>query len=1302
MSKITMYPTRVEQPNRDKSSGLNKKFFYPVQRNGKLYYAANRSNQKDPKYHHEWSNAEEIMYGKTIQCGRKSTHFCSHKTYYGIKGYRNTCPIAGVNGTYTQPATLRLFFDINQKGISSAAKINEVSLSFEHRCTGVDVGSGKEYVNWGPNFSGFNHYPNNKPLKIRFAGQEKTSDKNPPLSWNFSNTGNFVFKNVTYKDLTEGYIDIIYGNNLETNPGNIYIRNLQVNIDYEDGTPYIEGTQDKQLLYLSDEEVCRTSIKFNLEAGYKQGNTKISCEKSPDPKNLNRLITHQKLPENTQITYSQPTSDDCKNITATLTDNSMTEGIKEITFYIEGKEDKNITFKYEAIKKAKPNIIIPTKIERNTQSENIISIIAKDGCTSKIVAYDNSISSNTKYTFTDFNLDNKDNIIKQNDINDFYTFLSQLSCGWHTIFFQRGEEDPSDFISRKIQILPNNHQFEFIKDEQKINTFETDQNKQVSEKIKIKYLGNNKLLNNPSFIIINSTHGVEQGNEMTSDVIGEISWNNVNKEGDELEIDVGTYYPGDYTITIQDSNIECAKNPTVLSVSIKPNHKQHFDEIFVRGEDSTSFDYDYLVAWEGDSITSPVYVETVNISSSYNDIKICADNNTKNITGLTELKAIDFYVKNESENDIKNLFLELNPLEMNDDDLYKSAPQEWLNTDGIFYNFKENFDEYNSDYKGIVSIKNLTVDDDNVDEEDVYIHINTLPANSTIKLKIPYGCSVEKNIYLQILLFGEPMVIYDTINCTDSSRKFDLIPFTVYDSVLTDMNITGEFDILSTSPPENCPKECFDIKDIKYTIKNIDSSSLGVKPKTLIQNDPRLKPYELKYHDAYFKLSGDNPAEMIENSIVFSITVTNNNDVNVTNVKVRNIMSNSINEFEAKIDGITDNNNKFRIDDPENNPWYTWVIGPLAANGGSKTLDLIIKIDPNDSENSLLGERIRVTSNGEGNVDLSKSIQNISESLNIQYGNNTKPVIMSGERVDIYLKFEKHEEIHLHQYTNYKGETTFYINIPKTVGGKFTIAELLEYMSIEFAGNLSYQGAKKIGQSYNGSTRILKDYKTNNYVDINVAENNIKYNAGQTIPLKVTLTGQIQYVQNDIIFHPNIENPGDEDELIISYEACNLKNNEGILKTIFKTDTYQLIPNEISKNIYCGVNTDIELDTKLTKIIVENRTINRLYLSLNNKKRENKDVAVVIKEKEHIEKYDVLDYKFDNGTLMVDDEEIIWNIGYIKEDTIIRGYIDFKAKEVGHSQLQTEVTDFIDNMDTEIVFGEDSYKCECRKTKENI
>ena len=182
MSKtVTLYPTKIEQPNQNQDSGLQGKCFKEIRRN-KSIHDVSCSYQKDPKYHHAWTNVSNLKEGKTAQCGRKSSYHCNHKTYYDIKGYRNTCPIAGVSGTYTQPATLRLFFNPKAKKIISSDKIKSVKVIIKHRCSGVDVENDKEHYNWGPNFSGFDTYPDRKPLTIKFAGKTKTYNKNPPLS----------------------------------------------------------------------------------------------------------------------------------------------------------------------------------------------------------------------------------------------------------------------------------------------------------------------------------------------------------------------------------------------------------------------------------------------------------------------------------------------------------------------------------------------------------------------------------------------------------------------------------------------------------------------------------------------------------------------------------------------------------------------------------------------------------------------------------------------------------------------------------------------------------------------------------------------------------------------------------------------------------------------------------------------------------------------------------------------------------------------------------------------------------------
>ena len=158
MSKIiSLYPTKITQPNSNERNPITKWNFKEVRRGGKTYPYGS-ANPSDPRYFHAWTNTSNLLSGGIAQCGRPSTYHCSHKTYYSIKGYRNTCPIAGCNGTYNAPATLRLH--VNQKalinkGMTANSKIEKVVLTFQHACTGVDVANGKETTVWGPNFDGY-------------------------------------------------------------------------------------------------------------------------------------------------------------------------------------------------------------------------------------------------------------------------------------------------------------------------------------------------------------------------------------------------------------------------------------------------------------------------------------------------------------------------------------------------------------------------------------------------------------------------------------------------------------------------------------------------------------------------------------------------------------------------------------------------------------------------------------------------------------------------------------------------------------------------------------------------------------------------------------------------------------------------------------------------------------------------------------------------------------------------------------------------------------------------------------------
>ena len=1358
--EITMYPTSVKQPNRNESSGLDKKCFTAVKRNGGTYKIS-CTDQKDPKYYHEWSDAEEILKGKTIQCGRPSTKMCSHKTYYGIKGYRNTCPIAGVTGTYTQPATLRLFFDLSKKKISSSAQIKKVKISFEHRCTGVDVSNGKESVNWGPNFNGFDVYSSRKPLKLKLGSETIEYDKNPPLSKEFSGTGNFVFKDVTYKDLTKKGLDIIYGNNLETNPGNIYIRNLKATIYYTDEEPYIEGKQNGKSLYISDVDSCKTTFTIEVEAGYKQGNKKVPIKDAPS--NLRNSISVS-APDNVSVSGVNDPKNDRKKI-YTIKDNTLKTGKKTIKFSVKGA--KTISFTYEAKRRQRPSISMISQIEKNTKSTET-SIIAKNGCANTIMAYEGKLNSSNSFKFQNLDINNKENIIPNNYVNSFYEWLSALPCGDHTIFFRRDNEPVDEVISKNIKVLPTQYKFKvFNSQNEEITNYQTYQNKQQNEELKVVYVKTKELIENPNLIIENGTHGEvdEETSIPTKSLISNKDWT-PDLEDDDLEttFTVGTYYPGKYIIKIKDIDETCSGNSYTFPIEIIPSHKQYYDEIFVRGEDSTAFDYDYLVALEGDSITKPVYVNTFSLGASYKDIKICTSK--ENYSGLAETNYFELKIKNISNNNIENLLLELNALTKDEDDIFHVSANEWLESDGIFYNFKENFDLLNKRYEELVSIKNLTPDEDYIDEENVNIYIKKLISNEEIILKIPFSCGIEKEVYLQVLLFEQPLSLYSIEDCSDETKTFDKILVRVYDSVLTEMDIIGETDLFDTNLVPACPNECF-LTNLKYSIKNIDSSNLDMLSETIIENDPRLIPYKIEYGDREYKISNQFDFIFKLSDIYMEIYEEENTykfksywDINKTELYGEGTVqiNNTPEDGFIPIKILTDTKESFlnkelyiqtnSIIQNTLYPLYKKEIKNNYVFDEFNPQNLYIKIN-RDAESQIYNFNIyddleQTNEKGKGIVSVQEAeneytpikiisdekssftgktfyanAQSINENTLYQlyekqdiefnvitYKNEEayRSFCLNGMRLDAYIQFDGYPEIHLHEYTDYQGEVLFYITIPHAFGESITTNELLRHMSIEFNGN-GYYSTKKYRTSdtlyVDDNSRNIIENQINGFVEIEPFSNEIEYLAGQTIPLRVKLYGYHKYLKNEFIFKPKITNSGQSDSVTIYYQICNLDKNKGKLTTTFKTNSYKYIKNEVSKRIYCGVDTNLELYTKLSKIIVQNQSLNRLYLTLNNQERNNKDITVIIEEEMPIEKYDMINYELEKGNLFIENNKIIWTIDYIEENSKVNGYIDFKAKEIGYSKIKTSVTDFIDKKDPAPQFGEDSYKCCCRKVNKD-
>lgn len=1139
--KATLYPSKIEQPNVNKSSGLAGKCLKEIRRD-KSVHDGNCRTQKDPKYHHGWSNTSELKTGGTTQCGRKSSYHCSHKTYYSIKGYRNTCPIAGVNGTYTQPATLRLHFDPISKNITSTSKIKSVKLSISHRCTGVDVANDKEYDTWGPNFSGFKTYPNREVLTIKFAGEKQTYNKNPPLSKSKFDKISFTFKDVSYSDLSNGYIDIIYGNNLSSNPGNIYLKGISIEVDFQEGTPYLEGKQSTNEVYLAsdDRPRCRTPITFTMEAGYKHGSTKLNPDKFP--KKIQKNIKVIKKPDS--LTLTSTLSNDGKTVIFTGKDNSNEEGVKTVTFEISGTKIKK-SFTYEAKRRSKPTINIPEVIEKNTFGDEKTGITIKDGCAYTLTVYDEGITGdNITLTLSPEN----DNLLSQEEKIRLYNWISSLDCGIHTLLFRRDNESNDQMIQKKVKIVGTNYRIFFQDNNKIIHSLNLVQDKTKNYNIEIVFEKTKEFIQNPTFTISNPTFGLEQDEVPTPKRINDdlINWE-ANKEGDTYSLTIGTYHPGTFEIVIENPS-NCSLTNKKLIVNIEPTHKQYFDEIFVRGEDSTSFNYEYLVALEGDEVTEPITVDNVTVGSSYEDLKICAKRN--NLAQLTNLNTIPLSIKNTSSQKIENLLLELNAIIKNEDGDFEVTTTEWMDEEGVFYNFKEKFKDFNEEgINNIIDIKNLSEDDDFIDEENVYLHIKKIDAGENLNIEIPFGSYIEKEVYLQILFSGEILSLYDKEDCSDKNLSFNEIFLKVYDSTLTEMSISGDLDILELSD-KNCPLKCFKTENgIKYKIKNVDTQKLEKSGQTIIKNDPRLIPYA-------YKLVGDSEPRPID-------------------------------QLDSK----------------------------LLYRNFTKMKEYIIK----------------------------------------------------GTKVCLTTGFEDYDNKTFFGYTNSNGIVTFYIEIPYSIGRSFTPEQLFNLCEVEV---------------------LLSDIEIYN---VEFIDDFLTYYPGQVIPLMLKITHQKENLVNEFVFTPNITNPGMIDEVIIYYKVCNLKKNQGVLKTTFKTDTYNLIENKVEKDIIFGTETNLKVYSQLKKIVTEKNNYNRLYLTVTNKDRFNKDIKIVVKEMKEILKYQFFYSNVSVGEVFTQDNDVIWSIPYLDKNTTIRGYIDFKAKEIGFSKLSIEAQDFL--TDADIEFDRDDCKC---------
>lgn len=1227
MSKvISLYPTKITQPNANDRNPINKWSFQEVRRGGKTY-SYGSANPTDPRYFHTWTNTSNLLSGGKTQCGRPSTYHCSHKTYYSIKGYRNTCPIAGCNGTYNAPATLQLHFSkeaLESKGMTENSKIEQIKIVFQHACTGVDVGTGKETTVWGPNFDGYKTYPNLEALKVFFTNANKVRTGevqntqgdsfnygNPPLSKTFSTvTAIFNFKNAhaTLSDiglLSSGAFNIVYGRNLSTNPGNIYLKNAIIKIKFSEPKLFIESETSGEVIYTSSNQTCQTKLNHIITAGYKNDEKILSNKAAPKVITSNNIAVH--TPKG--VTYTAYDHEETHRISYMIKDESNQTGKKQIEYKIKGT-NKSVTIPYIA-KKYNPSLIkVPkTVLYDLNETEALDTLIVKNGCLFKLEIYLDSIN-NRIMNINEFTSDGSTNWVTKDKIKEFGKKISKQKCGKHTLYFRRNNESNKDVTSISYTVTPRTYRFQFTCEEvgytEDTQTFEFDKNTEVGKQIiNIKRVDNHQPATSPKFLIVENTLDEELNTNMNQSRIEEISIN------ESVNIDVSTKNIGQFFISIQEYNQQCDTQEDTRDIIINQNHIQHHDIVYVRGEDSTSFDYKYIAVWEGDEVRCPIDVTDVNIITQNNDIHVC----TKGLyqAGLSQTGIAQIVVHNQSQykKDLQNIDLEINVLdykfEVTTEDFFEHVS-------GMLSNLYNNFEIYNPYILDNVSLKHLTPDDDTTEEENVYLHINELPYNEKITINIPFQSNISKTINMQFLLFGEVLPLYQKDNCQIPLSN-NYITLATADSIMTQLTIDGVTNMhypniwydLNTGDKEeesSCPNECFNTKKtqnepwynpedttinggITYTIQNVESATSINNAQIIISNDKEVIPFGWVYEDNYCFLDDKSNDQYCQN-----------------------------------------------CPDNQNCP-VRWIYE-----------------DQESFDNPII--------NG---------------------------------LITLITHFPAYDETIVKQRTDKNGETTFLIEIPYDLDSTYTISQLINenIIALKFDGNSQTQACRM------GNVNIAVDNKLSpshmDYVD-----SFRKYYPGQVIELHIKLTRSTTQPINDIILDIKRLESNATKQLTVFYKICNLENNQGIFHTTLKTNSINMIPNETTQTLYCGINTDIKVYTNIKKKTVEKDTLNTIYLSVLNKKRDNHNIICDIKlgqvnsdtdtntdidtkKKQNI--YTLTDIDIDTGTYVydTDNNKITWFIGSMKAKALTQATIIIKGEEIGPSNIQITTTDFLKDLD---------------------
>lgn len=1076
--------------------------------------------QGDPQYKHWWRDLEYFIQGgeNECRCGDPGTKFCNYRTEYGIAGYRNTCPIAGKNGTYATPATLRLSdYDFTSKNIKGKIKISSVNISYSHHNRGVNVGTGEESGIWGGQFSKVQIilYKYNKsdipssPINSDLIEATIPIDEWGTVSTTFENE--FALDTNT-EDIA---IDIEYFKVENTNPSIIRLRDLDINIEYTSKADEIvlemSGSSGDRLItdnhrIRPEKDSCRTSVAQKIKC-YEKGNE----ASAPEYKDLIQINT-MKLPSG--VEYVEEINDDGK--TFTFRDYSGLESVaapKEITYYTKTEKPLELKTGFFAEKPTIPKIKLQqTSFVKNELPEDGFDYLCVyNGCFEYVDMYIDNIQDESKH-YKYPRLTMKDNQIKDpNDKNfgkRFYNTILGLDCGIHYLYFYVDDVKHSEF-----QIEITSYNMSLLETGRKTNDGDNlKQNKKQGGYADNCYI---KLKRVDAFKVPNSYKEEEGGekiygtfkvnvhNETTNENY-EIDW----KRNEEKIFDIGTYYSGKRSIKFS-WDPGCGEiNTQTYEFYLEPQHRQYYDEFLIRS-DETGFVVNSIAIQESDNYTFPIKANDIELKDKLTDVLYYGESCT---TSLGKVGLGKLYIKNTKNEIVNNLYIEVNPTNNEDGSGKRNLPDEWFKK-GLLHNFEENFKHYNKDIIEKVDVIGLSIKDSWADGANVYIKVNKLEPGQEMLINIPFEGILHKTIRLEFFVFGRQMPLYNTYKDFHEATEFSSelakessIKLSILDLIMNDLTIQRygpnikypEFLDFIEEDESKFPKcgivECADYKGAKilYGITNIDSAKThDGKFHAIIENSPELKPVGYTIHGQDFSY---NPLDTV-------IPL----DVDITKESFESTSGSTIVKFKAVKKSGTEVQEDVWLDVYyDGNKWDSYNRGSgriCTKNNGIATFEILE--GPIEDKFTAKYSGIRVVKESDpkkcSEVQFYRSAQIIETPL-------------VNEKINILVK--EREKITEHSiFTSSNGIASFKYTVPIESDRAYTAPEIME----EFV-KATYNGSLEYKKSHTGAN-IQKDITSIEIKKIikEPTVRKIRYTSTETVITEETTSTRSVINNNDII-----------------------------------------------------------------------------------------------------------------------------------------------------------------------------------------